>query len=202
VRSGHKCSGRIEKGFKPNTEAKSALKAAQEAELIDKNGTQHETLGGNQAFGWNLPMPIANAFEVLIEVSHGDGAELVKDASDLYPVISMRIAPQSRSNQDAIGERTIFPPLWGGVMAISQHKTDRCGNLSQQFWSGGGISHIGRREQSRQGKPHACPHGDALQFPAVSPAVPSGVGPMGFGIDQGVENLSHLAMVLVPDGSA
>jgi hypothetical protein len=49
-------------------------------------------LGGDQAFGGNLSMPIKDAFEMLMKIFHRNGTEFMEDASHFDPVVGVGIA--------------------------------------------------------------------------------------------------------------
>ena len=41
-----------------------------------------------------------------------------------------------------------------------------------------------------------------MQLPAIDPAVPAGLGPVGFGVNRGVGDLPLFPVLLVPDPAA
>ncbi len=47
-------------------------------------------------------MSIKDAFEVLIEIFHGDRAQFMEDAPDLHSSIGMRVAPIARGDEQPI----------------------------------------------------------------------------------------------------
>ena len=67
--------------------------AVQQSKLIDKDGPQGESLGIGQPFGRYLTMRVENGFEMLIEILNGHVTQLVKEASDLFAIIRVRIWP-------------------------------------------------------------------------------------------------------------
>ena len=67
------------------------LKPVQQSKLIDEDSPQRKSLGIGQPFGRYLTMRIENAFEMLIEVLIGCMTQLVKDASDRFAMIRVRI---------------------------------------------------------------------------------------------------------------
>jgi hypothetical protein len=57
------------KGFESDTKFQVALNAIKERKLLDEDGFQRKMLGGQQAFGGNVSMPIIDALEMLIKIS-------------------------------------------------------------------------------------------------------------------------------------
>ena len=77
------------------------LEAVQQSKLIDEDSPQGKALGIGQPFGRYLTMRVENAFEMLIEVLNGYVAQLVKDASDFFAIIRVRIWPIVRSDEES-----------------------------------------------------------------------------------------------------
>ena len=132
-----------------------------------------EALGGEQALGGNLPMPIKDAFEMLIKIFHRKGTELVKDASDFYPIIGMGIAPIAGGHEKTIILFTRAAQIRNIVMAVTQHEANTCGNFPQQGWCWVIISHIGDSHYRCYREPDCSDNGDEVQLPAIDPAVPT-----------------------------
>ena len=183
MRPGHKWSGRFEKGFEADTEFLIVPKAVQEGQLIDKDGSQGKALGSEQAFGGNLSMSVKDALEVFIKIFHGDGTELMKDASHLDAIIPMRIASIFGRYQQTVISLTEHMEFRGVVMAISQHEADFGGNFAQQIGGRLTISDIGRSEHCGHRKPDRRNHRNDMQFLAIDPTMPARLGPMGFRIN-------------------
>ncbi len=77
------------------------LKAVQQSKLIDEDGSQGKSLGVSQSFGRYLTMRVEDAFKVFIEVLDGGMTQLVKDASDLFAIIPVRIGPILWSDEES-----------------------------------------------------------------------------------------------------
>jgi hypothetical protein len=108
------------------------LKAVQEGQLIDKDGTQGKALSSKQAFGGNLSMSSKDALEVFIKIFHGDGTQFVKDPADFHAIIGMGVAAILGRHQQTVIALTDLMEVRSVVMAITQHKTNVCGNFPQQ----------------------------------------------------------------------
>src|SRR5437763_10902945 len=73
---------------------------------------------------------------------------------------------------------------------------------SPNSWGGGiTVSHMRRRQHSRNDKPDGSDNGDHMQFPAIDESMPARFGPMGLGINRGVWSLSLFAVFLMPDAA-
>ena len=68
--------------------------------MVDKDRTESEALGVEQAFSGHLAMPVEDAFEMLVEVFDGQGTEFVENAAHVYPGIGMRIRSILGSDQE------------------------------------------------------------------------------------------------------
>src|SRR5947209_108623 len=147
-------------------------------------------------------MSVKDAFEVFIKIFHGNGTELMEDASDLDAVIGVRVASILSGHQQTIISRTDLVEFRGVVMAITQDEANFCGNFPQQLGSRITISHIGRRQYSCNGKPDGSDDGNHMQFPPIDPAMPTRFGPMGLGVNRGMGNFPLLAMFLMPHPTA
>ena len=83
-------------------------------------------------------MSIEDAFEVFIKIFHGNGAQLVKDAPDLDPIISVGIASILGRHEKPIRLVTVLAQFGGIVMAITQHEKE--GVLQEQSSFGNGAN--------------------------------------------------------------
>ena len=126
-------------------------------------------MGSEQALGRNLPIPIKDAFEVFVKILIGDQSQLVEDALDLLPLISVRIVSILAGHQETIGPFTQVKQVWDIVMEVARHKADLGGNFAQQVWCGVTVGDIGRGEDGDDGKPHSCDHAEKVQIPAIHP---------------------------------
>ena len=77
------------------------LEAVQQSKLIDEDSPQGKPLGIGQPFGRYLTMYVENAFELLIEVLNSHMAQLVKDASNFFAIIRVRIWPVLWSDEES-----------------------------------------------------------------------------------------------------
>ena len=75
-------------------------------------------------------MSIEDAFEVFIKIFHGNGAQLVKDAPDLDPIISVGIASIRGGHEQTVSLLTVLTQVRRVVMAIPQDKTDVGGHFA------------------------------------------------------------------------
>ena len=91
-------------------------------------------------------MPIKDALEVFIEILVGPRAQLVEDASHLYPGIAMGIAPIASSDQEAIALLTELAQDRNIIMAVTQHEAHLGGDFPQQV--GGRLTVSERSQQS------------------------------------------------------
>ena len=64
-------------------------------------------------------MAINDALEVLIKIFHGDRTQLVEDASNLYPIISMRVASIARGHQEPMLLFTQAPQFGNVVVSVA-----------------------------------------------------------------------------------
>src|SRR5258708_31109517 len=95
-----------------------------------------------------LSMHIKDAFEMLIKIFHGDGTELVKEASDFHAILGMGVASILGGHEKPVRLVTVFVQFRGVVMAIPQHETDFGGDFAQQR----GLVHY-RRHSPGSGQP-------------------------------------------------
>jgi len=147
-------------------------------------------------------MPIKDALEMLVQIFHRDGPQLVKDPADFHAIIGMGVASIRGGHQQPIGLLTVLVQVGRVVMAIPQHEADVGRNLAQQSGRRLAIGGSGGSQHGSNGKPDRRDDRDDVQFPAVDPAVPARVGPVGFGINRGMGKLPFLAMLLMPDASS
>ena len=63
------------------------------------------------------------------------------------------------------------------------------------------VGDVGLRQLGGQGDPHSGDCADQVQLPAIDPAVPAGLGPVGFRVNGGVRDLPLFPVFLVPDAA-
>ncbi len=95
------------------------LEAVQQSKLIHKDGPQSEPLCVDQPFGRYLTVTIENAFELLVEVLYSSRAQLVKDATYFYTLVSMRVRTVLRRYQEQIGFPTLSLHIGRIVMDVA-----------------------------------------------------------------------------------
>lgn len=126
-----------------------------------------------------------------------------EDPADPRPTIGVRIGPAPGRDQLLSSLLTELPELGIVVVHIPQDVADLEGQLAEQGGSLLIVCRIGWREVRRQGDPDRGDHGGQMELPAVHPAMPATLGPMGLGINRGhPEGTRHdpgLPILLVPD---
>lgn len=134
------------------------LEPIQQGELIDKDGPQGEPLCVDQALGRHLVVAIEDAFELLIEVLDGCGAQLVEDATHFFPNIGMGIRPILRDDQEAVRGLPGLADVGRIVVNVTQQIADGCWQFLNEGWGHLIVRLVGRGEGSRRGNPH-CGYG-------------------------------------------
>jgi hypothetical protein len=99
------------------------LKAVQQGQLIDQDGTKGKTLRRKQPFGGNLSMSIENAFEVFIKILNRYGSQLMKGAAHLNPIIGVGIASILGGDQQAVILPTQLSQFIPVVVAIGEARS-------------------------------------------------------------------------------
>src|SRR5438132_5820731 len=142
------------------------LETIQQRQLIHENGTQSKAASSYQPFGRNLSVTIEDALEVLVEVLHREGAQLVKDAPHLHAIISVWVRAMMRSCQPPPFEGADCPQQQRVVVSISQHVSDVRGQwaLAQPYQLGSlsTVIVVGRGKFSSQRYPHVCYYCDEM----------------------------------------
>ncbi len=64
--------------------------AVPQRQLIHEDRAQREAPGTDQALRRDLPVPIKDPFELLVEVLNRRRAQFVEDPPHLHPVVGMR----------------------------------------------------------------------------------------------------------------
>src|SRR5207248_2050573 len=102
MRPGHKSSGGLEKGFEADIEVEAMLVPVEQRHLIDEDSAQGKALSVAEPFGGNRAVDSEDAFEMLVEVLHGQGPQLVEDPANLDPAVCVGISPASGGHQDLV----------------------------------------------------------------------------------------------------
>src|SRR2546430_17017674 len=92
----------------------------EQCQLVNDNRTQRQQLRAPQAFHWHLGAPLKDVLEQALERFNGLGAQLMEDASHLYPVIVVGIRPAPGRHQHPIGLLASVAHLRGIVCGIPQ----------------------------------------------------------------------------------
>jgi len=98
-------------------------------------------------------MPIKDAFEMLIEILHGNRTKLMEDPSYFDTVVGVGIASILGGHEHPISLLTVLMQFRRVVMAITQDETPFGRDFSQQFRSRFTICHIGWSQHGGEGKP-------------------------------------------------
>ena len=76
------------------------LEPIQQGKLIDKDGPQGEPLRVDQALGRHLAVAIEDAFELLVKVLDGCGAQLVEDATHFMQLPAIHLTTGCDESND------------------------------------------------------------------------------------------------------
>src|SRR5262245_45072761 len=169
--------------------------------LIQQHGAERQELAAAQAFDGHLSAPFKEVLEQAVEWFDRVGAQLVKDTPDFNAAIGVRISPPVRGDQFAVMAATLGVQLWGIVMLIAQDIADLSRQLGEQQRGDITVSDIGHGKLRGQRNPQTANRHRQVQLPAVPPAVPARLAPMGFGINGGVRDDARLPIFLMPDAT-
>lgn len=162
--------------------------AIEDGQLIHKNGTEDEAAGSGQAFGRNWAMNIEDGFEMLIEVLNCNGTSFVQDFTHFHTSIAMRIRivlARMRSDQHTTSLLTEALKSLVKVMLIDEQEAQILGQFSNQRRGLLIVCRIGSGKICSQRQPSAIGHrNDGMKFPAVDPAMITGVRPMGLCVNR------------------
>ena len=170
-------------------------------ELINTPCPKREPTSVHQALRRHLAVGIAEACDLLLELLDGPRAPLVPHAAHAHARVGVRLRPPlgGAPYPSRLGTRRVESRVV--VRLVPQDVARRVGPCRQSGQCLPVIGNSGRRQIGRQREPNGGDGGDQRPLPAVEPAMPARLGPVGCGIARRVRHEAGVAVLLVPDAT-
>ena len=148
-------------------------------------------------------MPIKDPLEMLVKIFHGNGTQLMEDASHFDPIVGVRIAPILGGHQQAVSLCAVLMQFGGIVMAITESTNRTSAGTSRNRSGAGSLSAtLAGVSSAATGNQTAATTETTCSFQPETKALPTRFGPMGLGINRRMGDFPFLAMLLMPDPSS
>ena len=110
------------------------LEAMEQGQLVDEDGPECEALRADEAARRDGAVHIEDAFEVLVEVLDGEGAQFVEDAAHLDAVVGVGIGSPAGRHQEAVGGGALLVKSGILVSGVAQDEANGWWQHVQQAW--------------------------------------------------------------------